>query len=109
MTPGYRLYAQRLEIPSERVQGAGDASTAPVENVRVDHGGRYIGMAEQFLHGADIAARHQQMSGEAVAQGVAIRRLGQPGCGCRLLDRLLQAFFVQVKPPNRPASGAGNC
>jgi methionyl-tRNA synthetase len=33
----------------------------------VDHGGAHIGMAQQFLHGADVVARLQQMRGERMA------------------------------------------
>jgi hypothetical protein len=34
-------------------------------------------MAQQFLQGADVVPRLQQMGGEAMAQGMAIHRLYQ--------------------------------
>lgn len=38
------------------VGGAADAGGAAVEDVRVDHGGADVAVAEQLLHGADVGA-----------------------------------------------------
>ena len=40
-----------------------------VQDVGVDHGGRDIGVAEQFLHRADVLAGFEQMGGEGVDGG----------------------------------------
>lgn len=39
--------------------------------MRVNFRGFYIGMAEQFLHDADISSGFQQMRGKGMAQGAA--------------------------------------
>jgi len=47
-------------------------------------------MPEQFLHGADVVSRFQQMRREAVAQTVARRRFGNGGEADGFLNRPLQ-------------------
>ena len=42
-----------------------------LEHVRVDLGRRDVGMAEQLLHGAQVGAAVEQMTGEGVAQAHA--------------------------------------
>ena len=51
---------------------------ATVEHVGVDHHRRYVYVAHQSLDGANIAPILTQVGGEAVAQGVAVDRLGKP-------------------------------
>ena len=54
-----------MEDPVERAAYA----RRPVRhNVRVNHRRADVGMAEQFLNGADVVAHFQQMGGEARAQ-----------------------------------------
>src|SRR5205807_28046 len=60
----------------QAVEGAGHAGGAAVEDVGVDHGGADVGVAEQVLDGADVAARLEQVGGEAVPQGVRADALG---------------------------------
>jgi hypothetical protein len=50
---------------------------ASVEDVGVDLGGADVSVAEQFLDGADIGAALEEVGGEAVAEGVAARVLGE--------------------------------
>jgi hypothetical protein len=38
------------------VEGAADAERAVIEDVGVDHGGRDVAMAQQFLDGADVVS-----------------------------------------------------
>ena len=45
------------------------------KDVRVDHGGANVRMAQQFLNRADIAARLEKMRGKAMAKRMATRRL----------------------------------
>jgi hypothetical protein len=60
------------------VEGTLHASSASVEHVRVDHGGLDAGVAEQFLDGANVIARLQQMRGEGVAKRVTGGAFGDP-------------------------------
>ena len=62
-------------------------------------------MAEQFLHGADVVAGHEQVCGEAVAQGVGRRRFRQTRIAHRLLDGPLYAFFVGVMAAGDAGAG----
>lgn len=84
---------------SELVQRACHAATALVQHVGVDHRGRHIGMAEQFLHGTDVVAAFEQVGCEGVAQRVDADGLVQSGGFNRALDRTLQAPLIKVMPP----------
>ncbi len=44
--------------------------------MRVDHGGGHIRMPQQFLNRADVAARLQQVGGEAVPQNMLSHPFG---------------------------------
>ena len=54
----------------------GLASPTPIKDVGVDHGGAHVGVAEQFLHGANIVVALQQMRRERMAQRVRGGRFG---------------------------------
>ena len=45
-----------LLVLSDGIERADYALAAAIEDVRVDHGGADILVAEQFLHGADVVA-----------------------------------------------------
>ncbi len=62
---------------SELVGRAQHSSTAPVQNVRVDHRRSHVLMAQQFLHRSDIIPVFQQMGGKRVPQG-ACEKIGKP-------------------------------
>ena len=53
------------------VEGAYNSPWAAVDDVRVDHRGSYVLMAEQGLDRTDIGACFRKVGGEAVARGVA--------------------------------------
>lgn len=53
-------------------------------------------MPQQFLYGADVGPRLQQVRGKGMAQGVDGHVFGQPGLGCRLLDGTLQTLLKKV-------------
>jgi hypothetical protein len=79
-----------------KVQRAMNPETAAVEDVGVNHGRFNIGMAEEFLDGADVVAGFEQVGGEGVAEGVAADGLGDAGgAGCAA-DFLLQAGSIRV-------------
>ena len=61
---------QAVRDPSQRVDGTDHAQGAFVQDMRVDHGGLDVGLAEKFLHRADVLAGFQQMGGEAVPKAV---------------------------------------
>lgn len=48
----------------DRIQWAGRASRRHFENVRVNHCGADIRVAQQFLHRADVGSSLQKMSGK---------------------------------------------
>ncbi len=74
---------------SEGVGRTADAPSAPVQNVRVNHGRPNVSVAEQFLHVADVLAVGQQVRGKRMPKGVARVPLGQSSLADSLLDRLL--------------------
>lgn len=49
-----------------RIQRTPDPATTDLQDVRVDHRGRHVRMAEQFLHRPDVIACLQQVSGEGM-------------------------------------------
>ncbi len=53
-------------------------------------------MAEQALDSADVVSLFEQVSGEAVAEGVAAGRLGNSGRADGMLDRVLEIFLASV-------------
>ena len=68
----------------------------------VDHGGSYIAVAEQFLHGADVRASLQQVGGERVSEGVAAHRLGHPRGHHGPPNLFLNDRAIQVVAPLLP-------
>ena len=55
---------------SRFIKRTAHGKSAAIEDVRVDHGGFHILVAEEFLHGADIVAVLKQVGGERVAEDV---------------------------------------
>lgn len=53
-------------------------------------------VAKKLLDGADVVALLQQVGGKRVTEGVARRRLGDPGGTDRILHRPLEHGFVEV-------------
>jgi len=43
------------------IRRVADASSVPIENVSVDHRRSNVTVAKQFLHGADVVARFDQV------------------------------------------------
>src|SRR2546428_5548392 len=59
------------------VGGTSDSGWAPIEHVRVDHGGADIPVAEELLDGPDVVIVFQQVGSEGVAEGVGRGRAGE--------------------------------
>ena len=64
-------------------------------------------MAEQFLDGPDVVAVFEQVSGEAMAQRVEPRGLGEAGAAGGFLDGFLDRGIMNVVAADlsRPALG----
>ena len=64
-----------------------------VHDVRVDHRRRHVGVAEEFLHRADVVAALQHVRGERVAQRVAAHRLHDACRGLYTVDGITMWLF----------------
>ena len=80
----------------ELIQRAAHGATGHAQDMGVDHGRADIGMAEQFLHRADVVAGLQQMRGKRMAQrvwrGWLVHRAGRH----RTLEGCLERTFKQM-------------
>lgn len=72
------------------IQGTPHALPAAIKHMGVNHRGRHIRMTEQFLHGADIVAKLQQMRRKGMPQAVAVDLFVDTRTLSGDLDRLLQ-------------------
>ncbi len=81
---------------SERVQLDAHRAAAELQNMRIDHRRRDVGMAQQYLHVADVATRLQQMRREAIAQRVRHGWRVDAGHLHGALERTLEGLVVQV-------------
>lgn len=64
-------------------------------------------MAQQFLYGADVGARLQEVGGKAVAQRVHRYGFDDAGQCCYLLQAALQSLFVQMMAALNAAAPVG--
>ena len=56
-----------LTVLFQAIERASDAESAgSLEDVRVDHRGCHVPVSEKLLHGPDVVAVFQKMSGEGV-------------------------------------------
>ncbi len=92
LAPGARA---RPEQPVRRTPHGGRAA---VEDMRVDHRRRHIGVSEQVLHGADVVAVFEQVGGEAVSEGVAGGAFAESRGDDGLVDGVLQDRLVEMVP-----------
>ena len=76
------------------------APQALFDNMRIDLGGRNIGMAKQLLHRAQIGAPLQQMAGEGMAQHVR----GDPRGVDRGIERERFQFLAETLPREMASS-----
>lgn len=89
------------------VERAAHGEAALVEDVGVEHRGFDVGVAKQFLDGADVIAVLQQVGGKAVAKGMWADGFGDGGEFGRFVNRFLHTVFVQMVAALRPAAPAG--
>ena len=67
--------------------------------MRVNHSGRYVLVAEQFLNSSDVVPVFEQMRGEAVPESVAARRFPDARGTNRKFDCVLQILFGEMMSP----------
>jgi hypothetical protein len=72
--------------------------------MRVDLGGRHIGVSEQLLRRAYVIARFQQMSREGMTQCVAGSVFPHSALLNRQLHGPLNQAFMDMMPANLPTS-----
>src|SRR5678815_2465887 len=89
------------------IERARHGARAPVQNVRVDHRRRNIGLAEQLLHGAYVMSALEQVSGKGVSQGVAAHVLRDARRPCSLLYAADEVVLVDMMALHRPAARIG--
>jgi len=106
LTKAYMCPTLRGRLSSQRIDGTDHAQRPLVEHMRVDHGGLDVGVAEKFLHGADVLAGFQQMSSEAMAEAVGCEPDRQTRLPHSLLYRALDTLFVNVVSPSVPLRGS---
>ena len=90
----------------ESIQRAAHGLAAALKDVRVDHGGLDVFVAQPLLDGADIVVILQQVRGEAMPEGVARHALFKAGGTGGGADGFLLAALVQVMAPYLPAARA---
>jgi hypothetical protein len=73
----------------------------------VDHGGVDVGSRAWLLDRADVVARFEEVRRERMAQGVAGRRLRQPGDLDGGAQRPLERALVDVVPKHLPGRAVG--
>ena len=95
------------EERASAVEGAHDAQRAAVDDVRVDHRGADVLVAEQRLDGADVRSGFEQVRGEAVAERVTGRALLEGGGRGGVADGLLQGGLVEVMEHDSPGRRVG--
>ena len=81
------------------IERAAYATSAPLQDVRIDHCCRDIGMTQQLLNRANVGSAIEQMRGEAVPQRVATRLLGNLRPEHRIAHDFLYGRFMNVMPP----------
>ena len=64
--------------------------------MRIDHGGSHIFVSEEFLDSSDVVAVLEQVSGEAVTQGVAADPFGNSGFLRGVPDGTLQSGGIKM-------------
>jgi hypothetical protein len=87
------VHARRCGSGSRQiVQRAGHTLPALLEHVRVDHRGGHIGMAQQFLDGADVRAPLQEVRRKLCRKLCALITLVSPArCAATLMALLIAA------------------
>jgi len=94
----------RTESDSQPIQRTADTQRPGLEHMRVDHGRTHIGMTEQFLNRANIAAGFQQMSRKAVPERMTADLLRQSGLQHGRPKPFLHRVLMNMMPPHHTPS-----
>jgi hypothetical protein len=78
------------------IEGTSDTAAGFREDVGIDLGGGNLGVAEEFLDGADIVAGFEEMGGEGVAEGMATDGFGDLGELDGGADGALEDLFIEM-------------
>lgn len=78
------------------VNWTADGKPGFVQDVRINHGGGDIFVAQKLLHGSDVVAALQEVGREAVSKRMAAGWFVQPGGANRKLDRILHVLLPEV-------------
>jgi hypothetical protein len=62
-----QMFCNTEDSSISKIQRARYAYAWSIENVGVNHGGGDVGMAQQFLYGANVMAGFEQVGGETVS------------------------------------------
>jgi hypothetical protein len=89
-----RYLSGRRSASVHAVQGTFDAQGPSARDVSVEHGVAHVGMAQQFLHGADVVSRGQEVRGETMPEGMATCRLQDPHLPHGCFDGPLHDLFM---------------
>jgi len=102
------LVIQRgLDPTPLRSRGASSGEPAALEDVRINHGGLYVFMTEQFLHGADVVPTLKKMRCERMAEGVRCNGFVHLSKAGRLLNSPLEIRLVEVVTLSDATQGIG--
>ena len=89
------------------IEGTADGQTSFVEDVGIDHGGANVFVAEEFLHGANIVPRFEEMGGKGMAEGVTGDAFGEPQELNGFSNDLLDGSLPEMMSPHQPGVGVG--
>lgn len=93
-----RSISRTDQLESEAVCWAVYATSASIEDMRIDHGRTDVLMPKELLNRSNIVPVFQQVRREGVAERMATGRLDDPGFPNSFFDRPLQDGFVEMMP-----------
>ena len=92
----WRLYVAGVVFSNRRVERTSYTQAASVEDMGVDHGDAHVGVPEELLDRPDVVSGFEQVSGEGVSEGMALRRFGDPRGAHRALHGPLENRLVEM-------------
>ena len=75
-----------------------------IHNMRIDHRGRNVFMAEQLLNRANVVAAVEQVHSKRVTKRMWRRRLGDARCSQRIAKRPLDRLWIDMMAPDSAAA-----
>src|SRR5262245_3514558 len=90
---------RRLSSQVHPIRGALDRGGPAVQDVRVDHGGAHVSVAEKLLDGPDVPIVLEQVCCEGMTQRMTGRALWNPRVPHGVFDGALHDGLVQMMAP----------